>query len=70
MSKYYIPTLNQLISNRTGFVQTHFDLSGTKYIWNKQYDFETFKRIETNEISILTATLVMMVLFVVCTMKI
>lgn len=69
MSKYYIPTLNQLISNRTGFVQTHFDLSGTKYIWNKQYDFETFKRIGTN-ISILTATQVMMVLFVVCTMKI
>lgn len=57
MSKYYIPTINQLMSNQTGFVQTYFEPSGIKYIWNKKYDFEYFKRIGTN-ISILTATVI------------
>ncbi len=55
MSKYYIPTINQLMSNQTGFVQIQFNPSGIKYIWNKKYDFEYFKKIGTN-ISILTAT--------------
>lgn len=57
MSKYYIPTLNQLMSNQNGFVQTHFNPSGIKYIWNKKYDFEAFERIGKNNISILTSTI-------------
>ena len=55
MSKYYIPTLKQLMSNQTQFVQTQFNSSGIKYSWNKKYDFEQFKYIGTN-ISILTST--------------
>lgn len=55
MGKYYIPTLKQLTSNQTGFVQIYFESAGIRYIWNKKYNFDYFKEIGGN-ISILTAT--------------
>jgi hypothetical protein len=55
MSKYYIPTIEQLMNNNTGFVKTTFNPTH-KMIWNEKYSFELFKNFETNDFSIISST--------------